>query len=293
MTEKEYENIHFLLKEGKLSDLHDFLLSVSAPNDPNYWYYKGYTLRKLGKVDEAIESANKALFLDANFGLAHFELGMIYQSKGDYKKAIEHITKVVVSFSEQTMLSEKIDTLNSLALTYKMARDTDNAFKYYNLALETLAQEIYESIKGQPVKSIGFTHTGSPDRGWMRLAVQIAVKNTAKDGIENMLVPDGETAVKLLQQNPLVGIAIYDKDGSRYLLPAYFSAFIDALKQNLWYSTITNNIGMLYAETAEIRKAGDTFMEATDFIPLGSGYNAPILNFEELKRKYGDREYWK
>src|SRR3990167_934991 len=126
MTEKEYENIHLLLKEGRLSDLHDFLLSVSAHNDPNYWYYKGYTLRKLGKFDEAIESANKALSLDTNFNLAHFELGMIYQSNGDYKKAIEHITKVVVSFSEQTTLPEKIDTLNSLALTYKIARDTDN-----------------------------------------------------------------------------------------------------------------------------------------------------------------------
>src|SRR3989344_8898549 len=142
MTEKEYENIHLLLKECKLSDLHDFLLSVSAPNDPNYWYYKGYTLRKLGKIDEAIESANKALFLDANFDLAHFELGMIYQSQGDYKKAIEHIKKVVDDFSEKTTLPEKIDTLNSLALTYKMARDTDNSFKYYNLALEILAQEI-------------------------------------------------------------------------------------------------------------------------------------------------------
>lgn len=293
MTEKEHEQIHSLLKEGRLSDLYDFLLSVSAPSDPNYWYYKGYALRKLGEFDEAIESANVALSLDVNFNLAHFELGMIYQSKGDYKKAIEHIKKVVDSFSEQTTLPEKIDTLNSLALTYKMARDTDNAFKYYNLALEILAQEIYENIKRQPVKNIDFNHTGSPDRGWMRLAVQIAVKNTAKDGIEKMLVPDGETAVKLLQQNPLVGVALYDKDSSRYLLPAYFSAFIDALKQSLWYSTITNNIGMLYAETAEIRKAGDTFIEATDFIPLGSSYKAPILNFEELKRKYGDREYWK
>jgi len=34
-------------------------------------------------------------------------------------------------------------------------------------------------------------------------------------------------------------------------------------------------------------------MEAIDFIPLGSGYNAPVLNFEELKKEYGDREYWK
>ena len=168
-----------------------------------------------------------------------------------------------------------------------MARDTDNSFKYYNLALEILAQEIHESIKRRPIQSIDFTPAGSPDKGWMRLALQIAVKNTAKDGIENMLVPDGEAAMKLLQQNPLVGVAMYDKDGSRYLLPAYFSAFVDALKQNAWYSTITNNIGMLYAET------GDTFMEAIDFIPVGNKYNAPILNFEELKRKYGDREYWK
>src|SRR3989338_5321581 len=226
MTEKEYENIHLFLKEGRLSDLYDFLLSFSAHNDPNYWYYKGYALRKLGKIDEAIESANKALSLDANFNLAHFELGMIYQSKGDYKKSIEHIKKVVGGFSEQTTLPEKIDTLNSLALTYKMTRDTDNAFKYYNLALETLAQEIYESIKEQPVKSIDFTHAGSPDRGWMRLAFQIAVKNAAKDGIESVMIPRGKTAVELLEQNPYMGVAMYDKDGSRYLLPAYSSAFI-------------------------------------------------------------------
>ena len=117
MTEEERKNIQVLLKQGKYTDLGDFLLSISAPNDPNYWYYKGYTLRKLEKFDEAIESANKALSLDADFNLAHFELGMIYQIRGDYKRAIEHIKKVVDSFSEQTTLPEKIDTLNSLALT--------------------------------------------------------------------------------------------------------------------------------------------------------------------------------
>ena len=143
MTKEEHKKILLLLKESRLSDLYDFLISISAPNDPNYWYYKGYALRKLERFDEAIESANEALFLDANFNIAHFELGMIYQSRSDYKKAIEHIKKVVDSFSEQTTLPEKIDTLNSFALTYKMARDTDNAFKYYNLSLEILAQEIY------------------------------------------------------------------------------------------------------------------------------------------------------
>jgi len=295
MTEL-HEQINRFLQSGDYSSALDFLNNVREQfkNEWDYWYYLAHAERKIGDLVRAEDFCKKSLELMPDSQVANFELGMIYQSKGDYKKAVESIKKVVESFSEQTTLPEKIDTLNSLALTYKLAKDTDNAFKYYNQALEILVQELYDWIKSNSVLEIGEPPQTRPtSETWINLATQIVVKNSAKDELKEALFPTGETAIKLMQQNSLIGRPFYDEGDKRYVLPAYFSAFADGLKRNIWYSTILNNIGMLYADTAEVRKAGDVFMEAIEFLPQGSSYHAPILNFEELKKKYGDREYWK
>ena len=295
MTEL-YEQIKSFFQSGDYSGARDFLNNTKQQfqDQWDYWYYLAHAERKIGNLAQAEDFCKSSLELTPDSQVANFEMGIIYQTKGDYKKATEHIKKVVEGFSEETEFSEKIDTLNSLALTYKMAKDTDNAFKYYNQALEVLVQELYDWIKSNSlIEIVEPPRTRPTSETWMNLAMQIAVKNSAKDGMVKALFPTGETAIKLMQQNSLIGRPFYDEGNTRYVLPTYLSAFADELKRNVWYSTILNNVAMLYADTAEIRKAGEVFMESIDFLPPSSSYNAPILNFEELKKKYGDREYWK
>lgn len=289
-----YEQIRSFFQSGDYSGARDFLLSTKQQfqDQGDYWYYLAHAERKIGDLIQAEEFCKKSLELMPDSRVANFEMGIIYQTKGDYKKAIEYIKKVVDGFSEEVEFPEKMDTLNSLALTYKMAKDTDNAFKYYNQALEVLVQELYDWIKSNSVLEISEPPQARPtSETWMNLAMQIAIKNSAKDGLAKALFPTGETATNLMQQNSLMGRPFYDKGNTRYLLPAYFSAFADGLKRNVWYSTILNNIAMLYADTAEIRKAGEVFMESINFLPLGSTYDAPIVNFRDLQEKYGTK-YW-
>ena len=293
MQKEQRKQIQDFLKDGDYSSAKEVLSSIQeAEGDLDYWYYSVHIARKMGDLDQAEKFCTKAIVLYPNAHELNFELGIIYQTKGDYKNATAYIKKVVDGFSEETTFPEKMDTLNSLALTYKMAKDTDNAFKYYNLALEVLVQELYDWIKSNQLQEIGEPpHTRLSSKAWLDLAMQIAIKNSAKDGITKALLPTGETAVKLMQQNPLIGRPFYDEGETRYILPAYFNAFANGLKLNVWYSTITNNTAMLYADTAEIRKAGEVFMESIDFLPSGSTYNAPIINFKDLQEKYGTK-YW-
>lgn len=272
--------------EGILSDMPE------TQRDIDYWYYSAHIARKMHDLARAEEFGKKAITLYPDLDELNFELGIIYQTQGDYKKAIEYLKKIVDNFSDATMLLEKMDTLNSLALTYKKAKDTDNAFKYYNLALEMLAQELYDWIESDPIQEIGEPPNTQPtSTSWVDLAMQIAVKNSAKKGLEKVLFPTGETVIKLVRQNPLIGQAFYDEGRTRYFLPVYFNTFADGLKSNIWYSTIVNNIALLHVDTAEIRKAGEVFKESIDFIPPGSTYNAPVVNFNDLQAEYGTR-YW-
>lgn len=284
--EELYEQIKVYFQNGDYSGARDFLHHTKQKfqNQGDYWYYLAHTERKIGDLAQAEEFCKKSLELMPDSRAVNFEMGIIYQTKGDYKKAISFLKKLVENPTENTYWSEMVDTLNSLALSYKKSRDFDNALKYYNLALETLAQKIYEEIKRNPIHGVDMNDTISTE-GWMRLAVGIVVKNAAKDGMKKALVPDGETVTKLLQQNPIFRTPFYDdKEGKRYILPAYFSAFSRALKSDIFFASIVNNIGSLYAEQGDYKQARECFQEAIEFTPPGIRYDDPHIALESLER---------
>lgn len=281
-----YEQIKGYFQSGDYSGACDFLRKSKEKfqHQWDYWYYLAHAERKNGDLIQAEESCKKSLDLMPDSREANFEMGIIYQIKGDYKKAIGFLKKLVVNPPANIHWSDMVDTLNSLALSYKKARDFDNALKCYNLALETLAQKIYEDIKRNPIHGVDMDEKISTE-GWMRLAVGIVVKNAAKDGMKKALVPDGETATKLLQQNPIFGAPFFDdKGGKRYILPAYFSAFSHTLKSDIFFANIVNNIGSLYAEQGDYKQARESFQEAIEFTPPGVRYDDPRIALESLER---------
>jgi len=285
MQENEHKQLVNFLRNGDYQSAPNFLAEIEekAKDDSDYWYYSAHIARKMDDLKRAKMFCEKALSLSPTSRKANFEMGIIYQATGEYKQAISFLKKLIENSPQDIHFTDMVDTLNSLALTYKKAGDKANALKYYNLALETLAQDIYEHIKRQPIREVEAKYSSDNLEGWMRLAFQIAVKNAAKDGIESVMIPRGKTAVEFLEQNLYIGVAMYDKDGARYLLPAYFAAFSNALRLDILYSNIVNNIGTLFAETGETEEAKKCFLEAINFIPHGVRFDNPRINLENLK----------
>ncbi|PIT94307.1 hypothetical protein COT98_04320 [Candidatus Falkowbacteria bacterium CG10_big_fil_rev_8_21_14_0_10_39_9] len=285
MQQDEHKKLENFLRNSDYQLAVSFLEEIEekAKDDSDYWYYHAYIARKMNDLKHAEIFCEKALSLSPASRKANFEMGIIYQTKDDYEKAISFLERAASPEDGEVYYIEQVDILNSLALTYKKAGDSKSALQRYNAALEVLAQGIYERIKKQPLQEIEAKHPGNNLEGWMRLAFQIAIKNAAKDGIETAMIPDGETAKKIVEQNPYMGVAFYDKDGARYLLPAYFAAFSNALRSDILYSNIVNNIGTLFAETREIEEAKKCFLEAIDFTPQEMKFDNPHINLENLK----------
>lgn len=293
MTNAHKQQLEYFIKDKDYSSAESFLISIKSeyPDDLDYWYFLVNINRKLGRAEQAEGICQKAILKYPDSSQLNFELGIIYQTKGEFKKAIEHF-KIVIETKEDVSLTQVVDTLNSLALTYKYGGDSVNSLKYYNLALEELAQGIYMGIKNDPLRGTdlqdtGFNYTGEEEEGWVRLATQIVIKNSANDGIKACRFPTGETAQKIVKESPVIGVAIYDdKDTNRYVLPAYFSSFYLALKSNIYYSNIVNNIGVLYSETGDNREAKKCFEESIRFIPKGVEYKNPYIGLESLQKNH-------
>src|SRR3989344_9206118 len=195
MQENEYKQLANFLQNGEYQSALDLLAAVEerAKDNSDYWYYHAHIARKMGDLKRAEIFCEKALTLSPKSRKTNFEMGIIYQTRGEYGKAISFLEHAASPEDGTVYYIEQVDILNSLALTYKKAGDSESALERYNAALEVLAQGIYERIKKQPLQEIEAKYPGNNLEGWMRLAFQIAVKNAAKDGIETAMISDGET----------------------------------------------------------------------------------------------------
>lgn len=207
----------------------------------------------------------------------NYELGIVRQRAGEYELAVQTFKNLITddpAFAEAH---------NSLGLTFKKMKDFDNALKSYNQGIEAHFQNIYDEIKNNPLREIDKRYAKSQSKTWIGVAMQIAAKNGAKDGMTNALLPTGETAMKFMEQNPLLGFAFHDEKDTRYILPAYFSAFYEALKSDLIYSTFANNVGTVFAEIDDKEQARSCFIESIEFIPTGIIYDYPNIGLHELE----------
>ncbi|QQR82489.1 tetratricopeptide repeat protein [Candidatus Campbellbacteria bacterium] len=205
-----------------------------------------------------------------------YERGISYQRAGDYKAAIQKLLEAV---NDDPAF---VEAYNSLGLTFKKMGDFDNAIKYYNLGIEAYFQTIYDEIKMKPVREVSNRYASTHSETWMDVATQIAIKNSARDGIKNAKFPTGENALKMSGQNYIAGQAFHDEKDTRYILPAYFSAVYEALKSSILYSILVNNAGTVFAEEGDKVQAAKCFKESMEFIPDGAEYNDPMLGLQEL-----------
>lgn len=278
LTNEDVARLNFYFQNNKFEEAERFLRmkNMQKPNDSGVIYHLGYLCRLMGNYDEALKFYLHAMKLSPFDSSVFFGLGVVYQQKGEYNSAIQAFEKAISldpNFSQ---------ALNSLALTYKKEGNFEKSLKYYNQSIEVLFQNIYDEIKRKPLKEIDNRYAEINSEKWREVATQIAMKNGAKDGIKNVRLPTGETALKSLEENPFMGVALHDDNGTRYILPAYFSAFYNSLKSNLLYSTILNNIGTLFAENGDKEQAQKCYMESIEFTPHGVSFNDPVIGLRKI-----------
>ena len=120
MQQDEHKKLADFLRNDNYQSALDFLAEIEerAKNDSDYWYYHAHLARKMGDLNRAEEYCDKALAISPNFRSAVFELGMIHQVKGDYKKAISFLEEAASAKGGEVYLQKQIDILIQ-------ARDSD------------------------------------------------------------------------------------------------------------------------------------------------------------------------
>ncbi len=84
--------------QGMLAEAQEWCEKAVAVDrlDPGLHYLRAMILQEQGKVDEAIVSLKRALYLDQNFAPAHFSLGSLEKQIGKQKEAVKHF-KIALS----------------------------------------------------------------------------------------------------------------------------------------------------------------------------------------------------
>jgi tetratricopeptide (TPR) repeat protein len=105
-----------------------------GPSAPGYTYLaNAYDAE--GRIDDAIASAQEALKIDPEYGMAHYNLGNFYARKGLLDEAMQEYTKAAKAYPRF------IDPRGNLANILTMKRDFGRAIREYQDALKLSPKE--------------------------------------------------------------------------------------------------------------------------------------------------------
>lgn len=121
-----------------------------------------------GNFEKALEYYNKALEIDENSSLAHYEMAMTYSAMGEYEKTIEHCDIVLGNDYEHQLHTyvvkgsalDEMGEPKKAIKTYKkgIKKEGDHYLLYYNMALvyfkledlKNTEKALHESIRDNP-----------------------------------------------------------------------------------------------------------------------------------------------
>jgi len=147
-------------------------LCFSQQNNAIPLIEKGIAFHDAGEYDKAIKEYEKALKIDPNSSLIHYEIGFSYFLKEDYKKAEKYCEKSI-ELDDQNLLPSYITLANALDMqgqpekaleVYEKAmKKFDNYLLYYNYALTSLNQGKFDQAYNAVIKAIknNSTHASS------------------------------------------------------------------------------------------------------------------------------------
>ena len=99
----EIEQVRLLADHGNANAALDLCqaLTTKEPLNPVHYLYRALLLDQLQRQDEALSSLNKAIYLDRQFILAHYYIGMIQRRSADPVGAIKSFRNVLLLLEER------------------------------------------------------------------------------------------------------------------------------------------------------------------------------------------------
>ena len=83
------------------------------------------SLKEERKFEKAIISLEKAIALKNNYAEAYYNLGNVYNLKGELEKSINMFTKAI------DIKSDYFDAYNNLGAVYNLKKDYDKAYQIF------------------------------------------------------------------------------------------------------------------------------------------------------------------
>lgn len=142
-----------------------FSITVNAQSTIEDYVNEGIKYHDSGDYDKAIETYKKALDIDANSPLVHYEIALSYFHKGDYKEAIafsDNVLKQKGAYMLQAYLT-KGSSLDNLGKTKESIKLFEKAIDvlgadyllHYNLGLNHYKISAYDDAEEHVIKAIG------------------------------------------------------------------------------------------------------------------------------------------
>ena len=140
-------------------------------------------------VTKAIGYLKDAIRLDPDYGAAYNNIGMAYDSKGDYDRAMEYYQKALkITLKKLGPEHPKVAIgYNNIGSTYKHKGDYDRAMEYYQKALKITLKKLGPEHPKVAIRynNIGSTykHKGDHDRAmeYYQKALKIGLKRLGKN----------------------------------------------------------------------------------------------------------------
>jgi tetratricopeptide (TPR) repeat protein len=189
----------------------------------------------LQNYDDAIDYLNYSVGLNNNEAPVWLSLGIAYQKKSLYEKAVKAFVKAI-----------KIDrnysfAYNSLAYTqFKYLGNLEHALQNYEAAIKAYSncviKNMINDISSPILKTIDID-----GKLWIEYAMQAAMYLCALEGIRGLYFPTGKQAKVEERYEYHKGLYWSDGDDSRLYLPNYFNTFKEILKTEKQYYLILYN----------------------------------------------------
>jgi len=274
--EQKLNEAHKLIQSGLYADSIRILNELATSSqDFNISYLLGVAYQRTDNFILAEKNYKDAIRLKPDHFDAFLGLGITFQKQGKFNDAINSI--------ENALRINRFfdDAYNSLGFTYKLKGDFNKAIETYQLGLEILFDNIYNFIN----KNKEFIEDSTVAKKfnvslWFETASKVIAQNAGADGMEKLRFPTPEK-VENLRKNNLYGNELYIDDGlTRSILPNMLNNYADKLSWNIRYANFLNNIGVIYLEMDEKKKAKQYFIEAILFTPENTDFQNPITNLE-------------
>jgi len=103
-----------------------------APDDPDYWWHWGWSLKRQGRIEDAIEKQRKAIQCDPKYGDAWNSIGRCFEELNRHEEAFTHFRRAAENGSAYG--------LENVARAYRygegVKKDMAKAMEYYERAVE-------------------------------------------------------------------------------------------------------------------------------------------------------------